>query len=47
MSNNARVGVAALTGHRPEPVLLETMFDLRADAVEEHLDISLLERMVG
>lgn len=35
----------ALTGHRAEPVL-ETTFDLLADAVEEHLDTSLLESMV-
>jgi adenosylcobyric acid synthase len=36
--------VERLTGRRPPPVLEET-FDLLADAVETHLDTSLLERL--
>jgi adenosylcobyric acid synthase len=38
--------VESLTGIRPRSVLEET-FDLLADAVDEHLDTSLLCRLVG
>jgi hypothetical protein len=38
--------VAALLGHRPEPVL-DTTFDQLADAVDEHLDTAYLRRVVG
>jgi adenosylcobyric acid synthase len=37
--------VEALCGHRPPPVLEDT-FELLADAVETHLDIALLRRLV-
>lgn len=38
--------IEAVCGHRPPPVL-EATFDLLADAVDAHLDTSLLRRMVG
>lgn len=38
--------VAALTGIHPRP-FLDATFDLLADAVEQHLDIGLLRRLVG
>jgi adenosylcobyric acid synthase len=38
--------VAAVVGHRPEPVL-DATFDLLADAVDEHLDTAFLRRVVG
>jgi len=38
--------VETLFGRRPESVL-EATFDLLADAVDAHLDIELLDRMVG
>ena len=37
--------LAALTGHRPVPVL-EPTFERLADAVEEHLDTALIETLV-
>lgn len=36
----------ALTGHRPQPIL-ESTFELLADAVETHLDTELLLEMVN
>jgi adenosylcobyric acid synthase len=38
--------IAAVVGVRPDP-LLETTYELLADAVDEHLDTAMLRRLAG